>query len=237
MKHSMKNSKNLITLGISSLFLLSACATSSVSPSQEARQRGPTTEPTPGASLYAQGLTCDLLQTANQKEQCESRVNDVVGALLEEEVISRFDIDRCKKLEDKIGINCQNVLANINVQGPVSDDEMAIFSQAISGNLPEPREPGETFDPHSQVRTFDLGTCSQLTTPGYKEFCESQLTQLMEQEKFNDILSSGNSTRCAELSGDVQDQCEVFFGLAEEPQPNTLDPASLPAEPPTPEAG
>lgn len=207
------------------VFALSACA--STPGSDVANQLGP--EDDPAGLFFASDLDCDMLTSESAQAECKTQVNNVIGRLIENEVVSHFDLERCKSLEDKIGMNCQMQLEDSPVKGPVSDSELQIFSAAMTGDL----EVSEDGAPLSADPVFDTSACERLKTPGFREYCEERVQMQIDQSSFQEIISSGNVSDCDDLSGPLADQCLEFFNGP--PDVETSEPDfTVPEAPPAP---
>jgi hypothetical protein len=184
----------------------------------------------PFASRYGTGLKCDLLKTEESRKNCEYQINDMIGSMLESEIMSSFDISRCKELQGEASVNCTSYLTETGVKGPVSAEEMAMFNEAVQGTYPEPTENGE-FSPFPE---YDSKKCATLKTEGFKEYCEKQIAQQVEQIKFDEIISSGDVKRCDEFKDEnSKNNCKMMFGVEipqeEIPAPETVaEPAETP---------
>lgn len=241
----MKNMKKFLPITFLTLFVLAACtapvADGPIGQSEVVQQPGqaqedPTTlqeGPGPGdpfASRYGSGLKCDLLKTEQSRQNCEYQINDMIGSMLESEIMSSFDLSRCKELQGEAGNNCTTYLTEIGVKGPVSAEEMAMFQEAVQGTYPEPGENGD-FSPFPE---YDPKKCATLKTEGFKEYCEKQIAQQMDQIKFDEIISSGDVKRCDEFKDEnSKNNCKMMFGV-EIPQEETpaqetvVEPAETP---------
>lgn len=218
--------KKISLIASLSLFILAACATSApdVSTVDTPDESGPRVGIT-----YANDLDCDMLEGTEAQESCKIQVNDVIGALLENDVISHFDLQRCVALQDKIGTNCQTQLEATGVQGPVTDEERAIFNEAVNGLILA----SDSLPNAAASLEFDSAKCNELTTPGYKEYCHKEIARRTELSLFNDITLSGNPARCGELTT-LQTQCEEFFEVPElpvSPVGGALEPVNPPIAP------
>lgn len=210
----MKKFNSTIVVSLASLFILAACA---APPTEVANEADPVSRES--FSRYGAGLDCSMLHGQGAQETCRTQVNEVIGVLLEDDIISRFDMERCNQLNDKIGDNCKIQLENLNVQGPISDEELAQFNRAVIGTFPEPDQDLDG----APNPTFDSTLCAELTTPGYKELCESQIVAQLDQIKLDEILAQGEESRCGELSAFHRTQCEDFFaGGPEVPPPGRV---------------
>ncbi|MCA9373740.1 MAG: hypothetical protein R3B71_06040 [Candidatus Gracilibacteria bacterium] len=181
-----------------SLFALTACATTTDTSNVDSLGNSDSL-----GSLYTSGLDCEMLSTDEARQNCEIQVNDTIGALLENDVLSHFDLDRCIALKDQIGSNCQGQIESTGVKGPVPDEELALFREAVNGSS----LPTGDDSPSPEV---DSANCDSLTTPGYAEYCRAEIAGRMELSLFDEITLSGNSARCGELTT-LQEECEDFF--------------------------
>jgi hypothetical protein len=247
----METLKKLLPLPAIALLVLAACTNPLT---QEPTAQAPTPAPTPGQeavtdeaqpaeqppipadipettqvpeSRFGTNLKCSDLEVTEHRQDCDQQVNDLIGNMLESEIINTFDLKRCKDLPDDIALTCEVQLADTGVQGPISNKELATYREAVRGTLPDPDELGEALP----VPEYDISKCSRLTTSGYKAYCEAQVNARIEQNKLDEIIQSGDSNRCSELAGeDNITQCKLFFGI-EVP----VVPAPLPLEPLPPE--
>lgn len=181
-------------------------------------------------SRYGTNLDCGSLKLGKDKDQCEMMVNDFIGNMLEQEILLTFDISRCDELPADIAENCKNTITESGVKGPVGEEELMVLNEILSGQVTEPDEDanggGEVI--------FDKSKCAELTTEGLAAFCEKEIAMRMEQNLFNEIVNSGESSRCNELTDEnAITQCKQFFGLevVEEPATTAEEMPVEPAEP------
>src|SRR5690606_5580442 len=107
-----------------------------------------------------------------------------------------------------IAETCESTLAESGVQGPVSQEEILAFAEALRGTFPEI----DVDEADPLFPTYDPSQCSVLTTPGYKEYCENQIARQVEQFTFDQIIQSGDVGRCDELQDDLMAQCQSLLG-------------------------
>jgi len=237
----MNDLKKFLPLPVLALLILAACtnplakeAPEKVMDSDVATQSASVEEaalPEMPESRYGSGLKCSLLKSADKRQDCEIQVNEMIGMMLESEIVGSFDVKRCKELPSEVAERCENRLAEAGVQGPVSDEELEMFREAIRGTslaLNKENEEGET--PMSQP-VYDSSKCAKLKTSGYKEYCESQVVYRIDQYKLDEIIMSDNSARCDELKNeDFKTMCKQFFG-EESVAPETVEPATTTESP------
>lgn len=223
----MNHLKKILPLGFLTLLFLTACTNplSNMKKTDDfdikARQSAVSqasqgTAPDPFTSRYGTGLNCDLLKKEESRKNCILQMNDLIGGMLESEIISSFDIQRCKELSPEVAATCKKRLENAGVQGPVSDEDTAIFFEAVRGTFPT------DSDAHVKAPsypTYDVSKCATLKAVGYKAYCEKQIAERMDQNKFDEIIQSKNSQGCAQLSNaESMTRCKQFFGINSEIQ-------------------
>ena len=234
----MNNLKKLLPL-VLTLVVLAACGakekmdaevdtTVQVQPTVNEVAEGAVSEET-NVSRYGTGLNCGVLQRAESKERCEVQINDVIGMMLEEEIRDSFDAKRCQKLPDDLAESCVNDIAKTGVQGPITDEERMVFEEALLPSYPAIDEEGG--EDASARPVYDKAKCAELKTPGYKEHCEKAVADRMDREKLDEIVDSGNVSRCEELvTESVRNDCKSYFGI-ESPEPEPVEePGSAPDE-------
>lgn len=192
-------------LVIFSAFILAACAGSREQPMAM-------TEGSPG-TISPEDVECSDLQSANARLNCTVQVKEVVASAVAAEIIDTFDINRCDELPPSYAENCQRLLSETGVIGPVSREERELFSGIMSGNAPESPEEGgvpATF----LSPEYDSDQCAQLKATGYREYCEKRIQERISQNQLDEIIQSGDPDRCSELSErESRFHCQEFFGL------------------------
>ncbi len=213
----MKNLFKFLPVALVSLFVLGACAQpvdqtgEGVTPDQQTQTQEQEQEQAvdPMASRYGANLNCDMMKDANNKQDCERQLNEVIGSMLESEIYSTFDASRCDELGGQMAEICKTRLAETGVKGPVSADELALFNEIMRGTPSD--DPAAS--PVESV-SFDEKKCEELKTEGLSAFCVQMIEQRRDQIKFEDIVNSGDVERCDEFT-DVnrQNECKMFFGV------------------------
>lgn len=213
----MKNLRRILPLALLTLLVVTAC-------NKESGTKVPTTvtvkEPVaqeqPAAVnegesdipvfRYGANMKCDLLKSAERRQECEMQINEIIGSMLESEIISGFDISRCSELPNAIGQNCQKRLTESGVKGPVPAEEVMIFNEIQRGTFSE--------DPENPMPVYDSARCAELKAVGYKEYCEKRVAERAERNKFEEVIMSNDRSRCDELSAEEsKNECRRFFGI------------------------
>lgn len=203
----MKILNKIFPLVLLSLFVLTACSgtpSDSSTTRMPAAQEAPADETAP-VSMYGTKMNCNMLKNTEQRQNCEMQMNDMIGGMLEAEIVSAFDISRCRELPGEIGTRCQEHLNATGVQGPVRAEEIELYKTILRG----------TFDENLEMPSviYDAVPCAELKTTGYREYCESQVAVRIDQNKFHEIISSNNKNLCDELITETfRDDCRQFFG-------------------------
>lgn len=227
----MRNLFKFLPVALISLFVLGACTVPAdqtgkvVTPGQQTQTQQQEGAPSdmPGDQMmarYGANLNCDMLKDANNKQNCKMQLNEVVGAMLESEIYSAFDVSRCKELGGQMAGNCETRLNEMGVKGPVSAEELALFNEVMRGTPSE--EPGA--GPFGGM-TYDSKKCEGLKTEGFSAYCVKMVGQRMDQMKFEEVISSGDVKRCDEFT-DVnrQNECKMFFGVEVMPVEPVVEP-------------
>ena len=137
-------------------------------------------------------MTCDMLKDAGLKTDCKELVKGMIRDALFSEITSTFALDRCPELVDPgIVKNCQDKINKTGVTEPVSAEEAKKLEAATSGT--------------------DKAACDQMATPELKAHCEGKVEARVSEMTLDEILTSGDVTRCAELSGDEKSLCESLL--------------------------
>lgn len=212
----MKNLKKLFLPVLVTPFLLLGCAgkapqaQNNVAPNQQPavqeQEQVPAEEgravPT---SRYGANMKCSQLKEVTKQQECEVSVNDIIGDMLESEIMSTFDIDRCKELPDEIAKDCQDRLSVTGVKGPVSAEELAKFSEITRGTPSE--------NPEQPEVVYDSTRCAELSAAGYKEYCEQKVNEHADREKMAQIMRAEDKTGCDKLTTETaKNDCKRFFG-------------------------
>lgn len=165
-------------------------------------------------SRYGANMKCSMLKDG--QERCEQDVNNLIGMMLEEEIMRRFDVNRCGELPGKVADLCKDRLTETGVVGPVSDEELAILSKIMLGTLPEMEEGGEENEEGGEAHmpTYDKARCAELTTSGYKEYCESEVVKRLEQVRLIEVIQSGSVEQCDEFTDEaILLDCKTAFDV------------------------
>jgi len=223
----MKYQVHILGLMTLSLFIFTAC-TSDVS-KQEAT---PVVTPvvTPAVELEtANVLDCNLFEKGEVREMCESQVNEQISNMLLMEARSKFNISLCKNLSTPFSEECERYITDSGVQGPISDEEVLIFKDAVKIILPEPPEPSDNeieIENEFINRTYKIEKCDELTTPGFKEYCKNKVTQKIDQNTLDSIYTSGDSSKCETIKNDrIKQNCLTLFDI-ESSEASELSPVS-----------
>jgi hypothetical protein len=213
----MRNGKYYkgITLTALTLLVFSACsnATQSLPEPSEVVDNSEIiieTEASPSVSRFGNNMNCVSLKTTGAKEDCLFQQNELIGVLLESEILSTFDIARCDELIGNVSDECKSKLTESGVKGPVFSEEIEMFNEITWGQIQEVEE----NDTDGFITTvFDISKCDDLKTEGYKEYCREQLAQRIERQKFDDIIMAGDSKKCDTLPPEFVEECKIFFHL------------------------
>jgi hypothetical protein len=227
-KRTMKNLKKFLPLPVIALLVLAACtnpfakkATREVVETEVTVTPAPVEEvvtPEEFVSIYGANMKCSLLKDEDNRQDCEAQINDVIGSMLHSEIVSSFDVKRCKELSGQIAADCEAHIAGTGVEGPVTNEDLAIFSEAVQGTFPDPDLNGEGEIPYI-APVYDITMCSQLKTPGYKAHCEKLIAEQIELSKMDEIIQSDDPKRCDELENEYYKiDCKLFFGIEVAPE-------------------
>ncbi|MBN2307270.1 hypothetical protein JXD20_04765 [Candidatus Peregrinibacteria bacterium] len=219
----MNNFRKFLPLLVLALMVLAACAKEQmgqevktmvqVQPATEAATDDADTEEMVRESRYGMGLKCSMLKNTQTQQECEVELNDVIGSMLSSEIVSTFDAKRCKELAPAVAADCESKIAAMGVQGPVSEEERAMFAEAIKPVRPEAAGP----DAEEAESIYDKTKCAELKTPGYQAYCEKTIDSRMDQDKLGSIVESDNVSRCDELvTESLREDCRAYFGIEPE---------------------
>ena len=176
-------------------------------------------------------MSCDLLKLEENRVSCKARMNDMIGLLLDSEIMDTFDIARCSIFPEATANSCKQRIEATGVKGPISAEEREIFNQAMSPVMVEVSE-GSSAMPGF---TFDIKKCAGLTTAGFKAHCENLVNERIDQQKLREIVSAGDVRRCAELvSTSSQERCRMMLGEFPVPVvtlPAVIDETGVPRAP------
>ncbi len=215
--------KRILPLFLLTVFVLSAC---SQKPSETVVSDKGDTEPVVEVevveeaipesgiepAIYSSDYSCSDLKDNNRREACEVGVANLMGSLLESEILETYDFARCKELPEGQAENCETHLTATGVQGPVSVEEIEIFYQALQGAMPE--DVAEEAEDDEINLVYDKTKCAELKTPGYKEYCETMIVEQEESSLLNQVLQSGDVSRCGELSTEsLRNDCKESFAV------------------------
>ncbi len=232
----MKKTIQISTLFTLSLVLLTACSNFSMDEKPSAQKPGiekvaeqaedagvqpEAVEPDiedPFAARFDKEIDCGMLKDEQARTDCKFQVMDMVAQQIYSEAVRYFDLKTCAKLPTTFMERCERQIKDAGVKGPISDAEMALYRDALQPKYPEPVEGVEPeIEP---VPTFDKTKCSQLTTPGYREYCEKGVNERVARYELETIFRGGDSSKCATLQDErVKTECEMFFGIFEPPLP------------------
>ena len=214
----MKNLTRILPLALLTLLVLSACSSKpssevlptsvNVKDSVTQDQPAPNNEATADVptSRYGTDLKCDVLKSDENRKNCEMQMNEIIGSMLESEIVSNFSIGRCTELKGDVAKRCQDRLTETGVKGPVTAEEIAKYNDALRGT------PGT--DPEKPSMTYDSAKCAALTTAGYKEYCEKNVAERAERSKLDGILQSNDKNGCDQLTTEsLKNDCKRFFGI------------------------
>jgi len=152
-------------------------------------------------------ITCRMLENSDREEECNEQSNDVAAQALEDEILDTFDSARCGKLPENMAEDCKDSIEQSGVQGPVSAEELEIFDAAMEYITPEEGRGGG----------YSIVKCSLLTTPGFQTYCEAMVNELIDEDVLDEIVDSGDSTRCNELkTEEINNRCLIEFNLFSE---------------------
>ena len=168
-------------------------------------------------SRYGKNMKCSNLKNAEKQKMCEMQINDVVGAMLEAEIIESFDVGRCDELPADVAQNCKNRLTETGVQGPVSASERELFSEIMRGKYPEMNEGDSEI---LSYPTYDKSKCAELHSSGYRAYCEKKIAEREARNQLEEVIQAGDVNRCDEFSDDdLKRECKMFFGVFPEAVP------------------
>lgn len=204
--------KCLLSISIFAFVALSACSTSSLQDSAvNTEDRIDSKVDVSEESPYGEDMDCNMLKDSHSVQECKLQVNNLIGSFLETEILSTFDTARCTELPESLAQSCKNNLEQTGVEGPVSKAELDRFQEIIRGTFPEPME-GENSMP--MFPTYNPELCAELKTSGYKSYCERQLKERMQRDLLDEIIQSGDVSRCEELTEEKKIEiCKMTLDL------------------------
>jgi hypothetical protein len=227
----MKIAYKFLSLAVFSLLILSACdnfSWSSVSVGEPEKAMMEDKEMMEGETpavdeSSSKQADCSMLKSAVQQEDCESQVNELIARIIQSEAVQTFDLELCGKLPSFFAEQCETAVEASGVKGPVSEDDMAMYSEALNPVFPQPEEGAEADSP--AIPVYDKSKCAELQTPGYQAYCEGQIDLIMERIKLDQIFEDGDVEDCEQFTDeDLKTDCEGYFGVIVAPP--------VPAEPP-----
>lgn len=237
----MKNSKTYLLPLIMTSLLLAACATVPVGENQSMQpdqsqivgdslssSDQATAMPDQGTaavgpeavmqSRYGQKMSCDLLADQNEREACLARVNDVIGMSLENEIMSSFDLSRCKLFPEEMAADCQRRLEETGVKGPISAEDRVALQTALQPVFPQSDLENATSEAAPVQPYYDSKLCQSLQADGLREYCERAIAERLDQQKMSEIIAAGEIDGCEQLSQEnYREQCRMVLGAPQEP--------------------
>lgn len=227
----MKLFEKISVLFVLSLVLLAGCNSSFEKEEPEQQLTQEVTEVT---------YECEDLNNEISRENCFSEIEDVVLNELNNEILSTFDLNRCAELSQEMADECEAIIQESGVEGPISDDQVVALEDALSLSY----ETSESEEDAEGVAYYDKTKCASLTAKGLKEYCEKQIDELIEEEKMIEIIQDGDTTKCDELENETfRERCRIELGILTdateniedegEPTPNDMG-IILDSEEPTP---
>lgn len=157
--------------------------------------------------------SCDMLTSESGKVNCTQMINDMIAEELSNEISRTFDIKRCDELDGYRVENCKSRIENTGVTGPVSEDEIQDYQNAMNMTYPE-LTGEEDEEMEGGVGYYELTKCAALKAPGYKVYCEKRLGERIDEEKLWKIIEGGDVSECDTLtSGDMREMCKMEFGV------------------------
>ncbi|MBU0727911.1 hypothetical protein KKA95_04470 [Patescibacteria group bacterium] len=152
-----------------------------------------------------------MLENSDREDECNQLLSNMAAEELEDEILDTFDSARCGKLPENMIEDCKDRIKQSGVQGPVSTEELEIFDAAMEYTAPEEGQGGG----------YSMVKCSLLTTPGFQTYCEAMVNELMDEDALDEIVDSGDSSRCSELkTEEVNNRCLIEFNLFSEDDSN-----------------
>jgi len=192
-----------LTLLIIGLVLLTACV----------GQQEKVVEPTPVVmeEVSATETICSGLKNERYREACAVAVESTVENAIYTEALDTFDLKSCNKLSSVLAEECTFIIESSNVKGPIAPEEYDMFLDAfvLVNEDYDPVE-GESYAGGDEV--YDPSRCDTLQNKTLKEFCSTELARLTLQASENDILNSGDLSKCDTLGEEnLITECKKFI--------------------------
>lgn len=161
---------------------------------------------------YGQKMSCELLADESERAACAVRVQDMIGMFLENEIMASFDAGRCQLFPAEMAAECQKRIADTGVTGPISAEERVALQRALQPVMPEMPAEGEATDVLPPQPTYESKLCQPLKAEGLRAYCEKTLAERIDQQKLSEIIASGESARCDQLTQDTyREQCRQII--------------------------
>ena len=176
---------------------------------------GEEAEPEP---RFEKNLSCGEIKQEDLRLNCENQLNELVASTMFSAARKYFDFSMCKDLPKSFVGECEAYIDGTGVKGPVTEAELVIYNEAIQPVRVETEE-GEDIVAGLTSPTYDKTKCAQLTTSGFREYCESRVDSRAEQAKFEEIVNRGTVAQCDQLTNSgLKSNCKFSFGVFEEPE-------------------
>lgn len=210
----MNTKYKLFAVSVLSLMFFSACTGTITKEQADNNIQGDSgvimeVESTAMVSRYGNNMSCDLLKNQDDRLGCLLQINEMIGGMLESEILSSFDINRCEDLPVEVAESCKMVIIDSGVTGPVSREEQSLYSKILQGTQPEPTDNDGLGMIYPE---YNAEECANLKAPGYKEYCERQIADRKESILLEKIIQSKDVSRCDELKDESRkESCEVIM--------------------------
>ena len=167
---------------------------------------------------FEKNLSCSDIKKEDVRLSCENQLNEIVASSMLSEAKKYFDLSLCKQLPKSFVGECEIYINGTGVKGPVTEAELTIYNEAIRPVRVETEE-GENIAAELTSPTYDKTKCAQLTTSGFRAYCESRVDTRVEQTKFEKIVNNGTAAQCDQLANEgLKSNCKFSFGVFEEPE-------------------
>jgi len=152
-------------------------------------------------------MSCDNLIHEENQKTCHEQTEKLISSYYSQEILDYFDSGRCAELTPDSVQNCQDMISQTGVKGPITSEEKSLLDKNLQ------------LDETTQK--FDLKECAGMKTPGLQAYCQKQVQVKIDEWTLEEAYKNKDKTMCQSIiSEESKNRCEALVdNLEKNPTP------------------
>jgi hypothetical protein len=181
-------------------------------------------------SSLVKDFSCDSLEDSVEVENCRNEINYLIAQMLQEEIVSAYDLNRCDELDGVMIDNCRLLIEETGIKGPISKEDRQLLQEAMQRVYTEVQGEDDN-EVRSEEGYYDINKCDALSASnGLQAYCKGRVQERIDNEKVWEIVLNGTVEDCSQLSDTARQMCEFEFGVYDDVVEEVEEPSEGDAE-------